>query len=176
MKKRQQGLTTVEAAIGAALMLILLFGSIEVARAIFVYNFLDEVTRRGARVAAVCPINHPAVRRVAIFAEPNGPSIDSSPYVEQLSTSYVNIDYLDAAGTTLTDTGSGFVETRFVRASIDSFPLDLLFFPDFLNTPQFKTILPSESLGYNPDYGDCRCWDKVGTGTSDGCNWVADPT
>ena len=98
MKKRQQGLTTVEAAIGAALMLILLFGAIEVSRAIFVYNFLDEVTRRGARVAAVCPFNHPGIREAAVFADALDGTIDTqSPHVGQLQTSDVRIEYLDAA-------------------------------------------------------------------------------
>ena len=96
MKKRQLGMTTVEAAIGAAVMLTVLFGVIEVSRLVFVWNFLDEATRRGARVAAVCPFDHPAVRRVAIFSQPAG--ADTSPYVRGLTTSEINIEYLDAAG------------------------------------------------------------------------------
>jgi Flp pilus assembly protein TadG len=173
MKKRQQGLTTVEAAIGAALMLILLFGAIEVARAIFVYNFLDEVTRRGARVAAVCPFNHPAIRKAAIFANPTGGGTDS-PHVGQLATSGVKVEYLDSAGNTAPFGGNEFAETKFVRVYVDSFPLDLLFFPDVLNTPQFSTILPSESLGFNPGTGTCGCFDAPGVGT-EGCDWKDPP-
>jgi Flp pilus assembly protein TadG len=172
MKKRQQGMTTVEAAIGASLMLIVLFGAIEVARVIFVYNYLDEVTRRGARVAAVCPFNHPAIRKAAIFAEPTGAST-TSPHVGQLTTGDVNIDYLDAAGNEASFGGNEFAETKFVRASVDSFPLKLLFFPTDITTPQFRTILPSESLGFNPELGECRCFGTPGGGTSSGCDWQA---
>ena len=132
MKKRQQGLTTVEAAIGAALMLILLFGAIEVSRAIFVYNFLDEVTRRGARVAAVCPFNHPGIREAAVFADALDGTIDTqSPHVGQLQTSDVRIEYLDAAGNNVHDTfpDQEFEETKFVRVYVDSFDLPLRGFP-----------------------------------------------
>ncbi|MEN8133849.1 MAG: TadE family protein [Pseudomonadota bacterium] len=174
MKKRQQGLTTVEAAIGAAVMLTVLFGAIEVSRLVFVWNFLDEVTRRGARVAAVCPFDHPAVRRVAIFSEPDG--LDSSPrYIKGLTTSEVTIEYLDAAGddsTTNLEPGETPLEkTKFVRASINNFQLPLLLFNKAtLNAPPFTTILPSESLGYNPDTTTCRCFSTPGSWGVDGCD------
>ena len=167
MKKRQQGLTTVETAIGAALMLIILFGTIEVARAIFVWNFLDEVTRRGARIAAVCPVDHLGVAKAAIFADPKGGS-DDSPHVKGLSTSDINIDYLDANDNSI----KVFEDIRFVRASIPSFQLPLLFYNKVtLPTPEFRTILPSESLGYNPDSGAvvCECFDTQGLLGGDGC-------
>ena len=170
MKKQQRGMTTVEAAIGAALMLIMLFGTIEVSRAIFVWNFVDEVTRRGARVAAVCPFNHPGVRRAAIFAPPGGPA-DTSPHVSALTTSDINVEYLDGSGTSETV----FEDTRFVRVSTNGFQLPFLTFSALLWTvPSFKTILPSESLGYNPDKDTCECFGTPGTGT-DGCDFVVFP-
>ena len=181
MKKRQQGLTTVEAAIGAALMLILLFGAIEVSRAIFVYNFLDEVTRRGARVAAVCPFNHPGIREAAIFADALTAGDTQSPHVQQLQTRDVKVDYLDSDGNDVNTTfpGKEFEETKFVRVHVDSFDLDLLFFPTALKTPEFSTILPSEGLGFNPGpgtgAGTCSCFNTPGAGT-DGCDWKAPPT
>ena len=158
MKKRQQGMTTVEAAIGGVLMMIMLFGTIEIARAIFVWNFLDEVTRRGARVAAVCPIDTSGdsiAERVAIFAPPGGPGPGQSPHVNELSTDDVYLEYLDEAG----DLETAFEEVKFVRVSIPSFELPFLFF-NTLNwtTPDFRTILPSESLGYNPNLNECECF------------------
>jgi len=170
MIKRQRGLTTVEAAIGAALMLTVLFGVIEVSRLVFAWNFLDEVTRRGARVAAVCPFDHSAVRRVAIFSTPAG--ADTSPYLKGLTTSEINVAYLDAAGAPLADLS----ETKFVRVSIDTDPVTgfklplLLFNKVTLNAPPFTTILPSESLGYNPDTTTCRCFNTQGSWGTDGCD------
>ena len=149
MKKRQQGLTTVEAAIGAALMLLILFATIEIARVVFVWNFLDEVTRRGARVAAVCPIFNEDAKRAAIFANPKTGT--ESPHVKNLEPGLISVDYWDKDGNEIED-ADDFAKVRFVRVSVDSFDLPLLVFTGLsVTTPQFTTYLPSESLGYNPD-------------------------
>ncbi|MEJ2605027.1 MAG: hypothetical protein P8172_17455, partial [Gammaproteobacteria bacterium] len=39
----------------------------EIARAYYVYTMMNDGTRRGARVAAVCPINDPAIARAAVY-------------------------------------------------------------------------------------------------------------
>ena len=49
---------------------MVLFGVIEVGRAMFVMNALDEATRRAARMATVCPINDPAIAQVGLFNAP----------------------------------------------------------------------------------------------------------
>ena len=64
--QHQQGLATVEFAIIGMIAMVVLFAVFEVARVFFVYNMLEEATRRGARLAAVCAINDPAVREIAI--------------------------------------------------------------------------------------------------------------
>ncbi len=66
----QRGTTTVEFAIIGVVMFSVLFGVIEVGRAMFVMNALGESTRRAARMAAVCPINDPAIRNVGLFNAP----------------------------------------------------------------------------------------------------------
>ncbi len=66
---RQRGLTTVEFAICGTVFLIFLFGVIETGRMLFTWNALDEMTRRAARLAAVCPIGSLAnVRATAAFS------------------------------------------------------------------------------------------------------------
>ncbi len=72
-----KGTTTVEFAIVGALLFIMIFGVFEVGRGYYVYSMLDEVTRRGARLAAVCPINDPAISRRAIFNGSNDSSTSS---------------------------------------------------------------------------------------------------
>ena len=54
---RQRGITTVEFAIVGLLLFTMIFGVIEVARGYYVYTMLGDVARRGARLAAVCPVN-----------------------------------------------------------------------------------------------------------------------
>ena len=167
MKKRQQGITLVEAAIGAALMLVILFATIEIARVVFVYNYLDEVTRRGARVAAVCPVGHEDVKRVAVFADPYT-NANNSPHINRLDKDDVEIYYLGEDG----QPASAFEDIKYVRACIPSFKLPYVVFWGELTTPEFRTILPSESLGYNPDLGtsgECECYDQPGDHGSDGC-------
>ena len=64
---RQRGITTVEFAIVGLLLFTMIFGVIEVARGYYVYTMLGDVARRGARLAAVCPVNDPAVSQMAVY-------------------------------------------------------------------------------------------------------------
>jgi len=67
MLYRQKGATTVEFAIIGLLFFIILFGIVEMGRALFVWNGLADITRRAARIAAVCPPNDTSVIRTAIY-------------------------------------------------------------------------------------------------------------
>ena len=158
MNKRQQGITTAEAAIGAVLMFVILFGIIEISRLVFVWNTLDTTTRRAARVAAVCPFGQEAIKSVAIFSIPGE---TTSPLVRGLDTSDIEIEYFDAAGLdpwahpTLTPIEA----TRFVHARIEGYQIPLLMFNRVtLTAPPFGATLPSESLGFNPTTGTCGCF------------------
>ena len=64
---KQRGLSTVEFAIVALVLFMMIFAVIEVGRAFFVASALDEASRRGARMAAVCPVNDPAISQAAAF-------------------------------------------------------------------------------------------------------------
>jgi hypothetical protein len=149
----QRGITTVEFALIGALALTVLFAVIEVGRALFVWNTLSEVTRRGARLAAVCPVGHPSIARVAILSNPGGP--DESPVVGNLSTANVTISYLDAAGTPT----AIFSDIKYVRVAITGYAHTLLipFIMPTITAPPFSTTLPRESLGYVPDTGTYEC-------------------
>ncbi len=85
-KYRQHGLSTVEFAIVAVVLFMMIFGVIEVGRAFFVASALDEATRRGARMAAVCPINDPAIAQAAAFDNALIPGLDTTDIV---------VEYLD---------------------------------------------------------------------------------
>ena len=159
MKTRQKGITTVEFAIIGALFFVLVLGVIEFGRMLFVWSTLTEAARRGARVAAVCPVNHPAIARIAVF---NDQSTDgASPILAGLSSGNVTVEYLDANGSV---TGN-FVDIRYVRVRITGYQHTLLipFFNSVFNAPQAVTTLPSESLGAvpdpdNPGSGSTQCF------------------
>jgi hypothetical protein len=148
MRTRQRGLAAVEFAIVATVLFIVLFGVIEFGRALFVANALAEGTRRGARVAAICPVGDSRPAQVAIFADGNG----VSGIAPNLSTTHVVVSYLDQAGTVLADPMASYASINYVRVRIVGYTQQLLIpfaIPSFL-MPQFSATLPIESLGYSP--------------------------
>lgn len=154
MRNNQQGTTTVEFAILASVLFVLIFGVIEIGRAFFVWNSIGEVTRRGARLAAVCPVNHGAISKVSMFNAPDGGS--ESDLFNGLTDSNINLEYLDDGG----NVTNVFVEIKSVRVGISNYQHNLLipFFNLSITVPEFSTTIPAESLGYIPDLGERQCF------------------
>lgn len=148
MRHRHQGVTTVEFAIVATVLFITIFGVLEFGRALFVANALAESTRRGARMAAVCPVGDPRPAEVAIFADAGG----ASRIAPDLTTANVTVAYLNAAGTPIGNPAAGFGYIRYVQVRIVDYTQQMIIpflLPEFL-MPSFTAILPIESLGYSP--------------------------
>jgi Flp pilus assembly protein TadG len=149
-RRRQHGLATVEFAIVGGLILLLIFGVLEIARAYYVYTMMNDGTRRGARVAAVCPINDPAIARAAIYDVGDG---SGSANIPGLTAANVLVEYLDAANNVVANPAdaAGFVQIRYVRVSITGFQhqaiVPLIGGPISFFMPDFATVLPRESLG-----------------------------
>lgn len=146
---RQRGTTTVEFAIVGGIAILVLLTVIEFSRLLFVVNSLGEGARRGARMAVVCPINDPAIARVAVFSRANGS--DDSPLIKDLDVGDVNVLYLDRSGATISDPTStaGFLDIRYVRVSIENFQYQLVLPLPIgpITLPSNPTTLPRESLG-----------------------------
>ena len=141
---RQRGLSIVEFALVAAVLFVLIFSVIEVGRAFFVASTLDESTRRGARMAAVCPVNDPAILQAAAF---------NNAVIPELDAGDISVEYLDAAGGIVGNpaAASGFRTIRFVRVRVVGYQHQM-FIPfatalAVFNMPEFVTVLPRESLG-----------------------------
>ena len=148
MLHRQKGATTVEFAIIGLLFFIILFGIVEMGRALFVWNGLADITRRAARIAAVCPPNDTSVIRTAIY---NAAGNDgSSKIISGLAPSHVKVSYLDNNLVPAPNPATtGFSSVRYVQASIDGYTHQLLI-PTLnitLTPPDFSTTVPAESLG-----------------------------
>ena len=143
-KYRQQGLSTVEFAIVAVVLFMMIFGVIEVGRAFFVASALDEATRRGARMAAVCPINDPAIAQAAAF---------NNALIFGLDAGDIVVEYLDEnANVVLNPTvAAGFITIRFVRVRVVGFQhqmlIPLVTALSQFTMPEYATIIPRESLG-----------------------------
>lgn len=158
MKHHQLGLTTVEFAIIGLLFFIVLFGVIEVGRLLFTWNTLAEATRRGVRLAAVCPVSHASIARVTVFNNPG--TAGDSPILPGLSTANVQVQYLDQTGA---PTGT-FANIRYVRVSITGYQHQLIIpvVGTTITAPPFAATLPRESLGAvpnpdNPAGGTTQC-------------------
>jgi hypothetical protein len=148
MRGYQRGITTVEFAIVGAVLFTVLFGVIEFGRVLFVANALVEGTRRGARVAAVCPVGSPRVAEAAIFANADG----ASRIAPDLTTEHVAVSYLDQDGAELPNPGANIAAIRYVRVRIVGYQQTMMIpfvMPEFL-MPAFTATLPAESLGYSP--------------------------
>lgn len=94
---RQRGAAAVEFAIVCLLFFTLLFGILEFGRMLYVYNTMQEVTRRGARAAVVRWVDQTAtVKSIALFG---GGSI---PAGAEVATGNIVIEYLNKAGAVAT--------------------------------------------------------------------------
>lgn len=148
MRTSQRGVTCVEFAIVAGVMFTILFAVFEFGRALFVANALVESTRRGARMAAVCPVGDPRPAQVAIIANGDGAS-GISP---DLTTANVVVSYLNQTGGTIANPAANFAAIQYVRVQIVGFTQQMIIpfvMPELL-MPAFVATLPIESLGYSP--------------------------
>lgn len=152
MKRRQKGLTTVEFALAGSSALVVLFGCIEISRALYVWNTVGEATRRAARMAAICPMNDPAIRAAALFAS-DGDS--RSPVLHGLEDSMVAVAYTDEGGAV----AASVADVAYVTVSVTGYThtLAIPFFGATIAVPAFSTTVPSETLGYHPDLDAFVC-------------------
>lgn len=144
--RRQRGTTAVEFAVVATVFFMILFGLIDFSRLYFDAAALDEATRRGARLAAVCTINDPYIAQTAIF----GNGGNQSALVPGLGTQHVALQYLDIDGDIVADpAGAGYGSIRYVRVGIQNFQVQTFipYFQNLITLPSFQTTIPSESLG-----------------------------
>jgi Flp pilus assembly protein TadG len=103
---REQGVAAVEFAVVAIIFFLFVFGIIEIARAMYICNTLQEVTRRAAALAAITDFSSTSamqqVRQQAVFRESPGLLMFAQPITDD----YVKIDYMSIqkSGSTLTMT------------------------------------------------------------------------
>ncbi len=148
-KYKQKGAETVEFAMIALLFFAVLFAIIEFGRALFVWNALTEATRRGSRMAVICPYQSPIPAKVAIFDVIAG-SLGSSPIIGGLTPAMVNVRYLNQAGVVEADQSL----IKHVEVSIIGYSHQFIIplWGISVTAPAFTTTLPTESLGAIPTY------------------------
>jgi hypothetical protein len=175
-RRDQLGAAAVEFAIGAMLFFTFVFGVIELARALYMWSTMIEVTRRAARFASFTDFSNAGdlatVRARAMFADlPGGLPLRGNVSEENLSIDYLNgslerVSPLPACPeqniincNTDPDGASciRFVRVRLCANSgaadctrVDYVPIiSANFFPGApLQFPTFATVTPAATLGY----------------------------
>lgn len=152
-KQREAGVTTVEFAVVGAVLLLAVFAVIEFGRLLWTWESLAEATRRGARVAAVCPVNHAAIANVAVFNDPGDGG--ASSILADLATDHVTVAYLDRDGNIVGDPMNNWCQIEYVHVRITGYVHNFAvpMVGSFVNGPEFETTLPAESLGLVPGVG-----------------------
>lgn len=154
-----RGVYAVEFAIIGALMFTLLLGVLDVGRLFFTVGTLNEVVRRGARLAVVCQISDQDVLRRAIFNDVGETGDGESRFMRSLETADLSLTYLKDDGMPA-DPITEFSTIRFVQLSISNFSFTTFITPlvrllssgsEFsgFTLPEFRAILPRESLGFD---------------------------
>lgn len=164
--RHMRGVYVVEFAIIGVWLFVLLLGILEMGRLYFTVNSLNEVVRRGARLAAVCdPTSEAEQNKIlqrAIFnaaTETGASSLIPSLRASSLDLSYIYIK--DGAEVEVRDPDLAMNEyrnIRFVRLRVADFPFNLLIpipgFDGAITLPEFQSTLPRESLGRHPEGSD----------------------
>ena len=133
--KSQRGALVVEFALVLIPLVLLIFGAIELGRALFTWNSAVDATRRGARTAAIVAVN------------------DKDAVLAQMQLAMPGLAAADVALEYSIDgnfPGAACVRgtCRFVRVSVNpSFHPAVTFLPAAIPLPTFSTTLPVEALG-----------------------------
>lgn len=97
--KRQHGVAAVEFAVVAVIFFMLFFGIVDIIRALYICNILQEVTRRATALAVNSDFSDAAamarVRTQAVFRTTPGMLVFADP----ISDAHVKIDYLHIPAT-----------------------------------------------------------------------------
>lgn len=162
--KSQRGAALPEFALIALVFFALLFSAIEVGRWLFTWNTLVEATRRGARIAAVCPFFDDYIKIATVFGTQRQTLPLNSPILPGLNTNQVAIRYysiLDANNydppyTDLASANANKANIQLVEVGLDlnnnnwNYRFIAPIIGDILGNiipPNVSTILPIESLG-----------------------------
>ncbi|MGR5131304.1 TadE/TadG family type IV pilus assembly protein [Vibrio alfacsensis] len=143
LKRHQTGITMVEFSIVGSLFLLLLFAILELAIFVFHLQSMNDISRRTARIAAVCVVNDTDIKPLALSeGAPPGFSAEN-----------IKLDYLNKNGLAISDPVSDHADIRYVQARIIDFNYGFTPLLKFLGEngivpiQDFRTVLPAESLG-----------------------------
>lgn len=142
--KRQRGALAVEFALVLVVLLVLLFGLVELGRVVFKWNSAVEATRIGARTAAIVAVNDEA----SVLGAMN------TVMMGELAAANVTVHY-SVDGVTFGRNVCIRGTCQFVRVTLSYqyrpalviFQPAMSLLPETISMPTFATTLPVEALG-----------------------------
>lgn len=168
----QNGTTAIEFAIVALLFFAIVLGIMEFGRILYMWNTVQEVTRRAAREAVVRSFaDADRISRLAVFSDEN--TDGSLPAGLEITNAYVQINYLTAAFvpadplpsdpadnlSACANSGRTSSCIRYVEACVATgsdctgfvryAPMVRLFPFLAIDIPVSSVVMPAESLGFN---------------------------
>lgn len=154
----ENGTTAVEFAIVAMVFFLIVFGIMEFGRLLYVWNTVQEVTRRAAREAVVRTADDAArISRMAIFREEGGSGTVHLPAGLEITEAEVRINYLTADLSTPspmpTDAAGRFDPARNLAACNSAVPEDLKSCVRFVETCLATDGACAGSVRYAPMIG-----------------------
>lgn len=175
--RKQKGAAALEFGLVALVFLLLLLGIVEFGRLLFVFNTVQEVTRRAAREAVVSEFDADRVdelQRISVFHEEDSSGVVNLPGSPEVSNLRVQIDYLnesmaladplpddpaDNIGECVAHTNSciAFVQARVCVVDgnectpVDFLPASGLFGFLGVGVPLSTVVMPAESMGFRLD-------------------------
>ena len=146
-REGERGAALLEFTLAATVFLVVIFGTLEFGRLLWVHNALADATRRAARYAVTRGKNNDpasdaqkAIKNVAVYGNPEGAG---NPLVDGLTPGKVKIVFSDDYGL-----GAGSV-------SVEIEQYEFQFVVPILGTrmqmPAYRTALTSESAGLVPN-------------------------
>lgn len=173
--QQQRGIVAVEFALISLVYFFVIFGIMELGRMLYVWNTVQEVTRRAAREAVVRDFTSEigAVQREAIF-RPGSSGSASLPAAPEITNADIRITFLNGNLVSASPMPSDPADNisacndadrtssciRFVEACVGTggactgfikyAPMIGLFPALAIDIPASSVIMPAESLGYSP--------------------------
>lgn len=156
MTRSMRGLTTVEFAVAAVILFLVLFTAIECARAMFVRAVLEEGARRAARLGAVSAPDAAtlaSLQQLACFGDEGA----CATFLPGLTPQAIAVRYLDRAGVPVASPSTDPTRIRYVQLEVSAagaasyrLPLLIPFVEVTFPVGAIVSTQPAQSLGVNP--------------------------
>ncbi len=142
--KHQLGISIIEFTLVVTALMLIIFSVIEVGRFVYSQQIINEITRKAARLGVVCYVlDKSDIANIVIT--------DNAPV--GFTSDNLIIEYLNSSGGVVDDPETNFSSIKSVLARSSGYNFKFMGFLSFFGSdgevemPEFKTVLPIETLG-----------------------------